>query len=88
MYVKRKNELYKLAQTGKIKLEVYLNFKNKLTNLIRLQKKAFYNDFIVRHRKNARAMWQLINSNINKVGESRPTFHGMSLDDLIIILLI
>ena len=80
--VKRKNELYKLAQTGKIKLEVHLNFKNKLTNLIRLQKKAFYNDFIVRHRKNARAMWQLINSNINKVGESRPTFHGMSSDDL------
>ena len=38
----------------------YKAYRNSLTNLIRIRKKQFYDEFINKHKKNAKAMWSML----------------------------
>jgi hypothetical protein len=61
-----KQNMYKLYLAGTISWDEYKNYRNKFTSLMRLQKQKYYNDLIVKHHKNSKAMWQIINSNLNR----------------------
>ena len=63
--IRKKGKLYKMAQTGKLSWESYKEYKNKLNKLIKTRKQLYYSGIINRHRKDARVMWQIINTNIN-----------------------
>ena len=63
--IRKKGKLYKMAQTGKLSWESYKEYKNILNKLIKTRTQLYYSDIIIRHRKDARVMWQIINANIN-----------------------
>lgn len=46
----------------KIDSNTYNNYKNFLTSLIRTAKNNNFNNFILTHEKNSKAMWSMINS--------------------------
>ena len=54
--------MYKKFLRGFINRRQYITYKNKLTALIRIRKKTYYDNFINDHKKDLRKVWQHINS--------------------------
>ena len=52
---------------GKCSQDIFKNYKNKLTRLLRTAKRNYFNNFLSRHKSNTKAVWTLINKHINKV---------------------
>jgi hypothetical protein len=73
---KYKQKLYNQMIRGIIPYPKYVAYKNTLTNVIRKAKIRYFTDFVNRHKKDSRAMWGLINSQIGRaVPKSSPSFN-------------
>ena len=64
--IKTKNKMYKWMLKGHCLKSTYNEYKNKLTTLLRVAKKNYFISFANEHRKNAKAMWSLINKCIGR----------------------
>ena len=64
--IKTKNKMYKWMLKGRCLKFSYKECKNKLTTLLRVAKKNYFISFANEHRKNAKAMWSLINKCIGR----------------------
>ena len=58
---KEKNRLYKKFLRGKITKLEYNSYKSQLQRLIKIRKKEYHCDFITKHQKNTKLIWQHIN---------------------------
>ena len=64
---KEKNKLFWDVLHGKFSQDIYKNYKNKLTRLLRTAKRNYFTNFSSQHKSNTKAVWTLINKHINKV---------------------
>jgi hypothetical protein len=69
-----KKKMYLAALCNSALWNDYKVYRNKLTSLIRARKKQYYSEFIMRHKGNSRAMWQLINSHLGRLCKDVSTF--------------
>ncbi len=61
--IRRKNKLYhkfKSSPTNHNKL-LYVNYRNKLTNLIRVSKKNYFSNLLDDHKNNLKQTWKILN---------------------------
>ena len=72
---KKKNMLYKEYIIGKTQeAEIkYKRYKNKLTNILRVCKKEYYNKQIENNKGNSKGLWRVLNKIIRK-GSSKPKY--------------
>ena len=54
-------------QHGKFSQYIYKNYTNKLIRLLRTAKRNYFTNFLSQHKSNTKAVWTLINKNINKI---------------------
>ena len=66
---KPKNKLYIEFLKGKVLAETYKTYRNKFNNIFKACKTQYFNNIIDKHRKNAKAMWNMLN---NCLGRSKP----------------
>lgn len=73
--IRKKNKLYKKFLTSQNSLHEsrYKKYKNKLTHLIKIAKKQYYEEKFEEVKNNHKATWRLINEVINK-RKARPSF--------------
>ena len=64
--IKRKNKLYISAKRPRISNEIYKNYKNRLSHLLKLSEKQYYQESLQKHRSNMRKTWEIIKMVINK----------------------
>ena len=66
--IKTRNRLYKLyiSKPSEHTLEKYKQYRNKLTNIIRMSKKTYYSQKIGNAEGDINATWKIINNLINK----------------------
>ena len=62
--IKLKNSYYKLLRMGRIERAVFNRIRNRVTNLIRDKRKAYFANKFERVRNDARRTWTLINDTI------------------------
>ncbi len=79
---KGQNVLYKKFISGLITKEAYSNYKNKLTKIIRNQKKTYYENFINTHKTNSRLIWQHLNKILGRDNRSDINFPSSQLNNL------
>ena len=63
---RKKTKLYKNFLAGKIDFKIYKSYRNKFTLLVTSAKALYYKNYINSHRKNSKAMWKIINAQLNK----------------------
>ena len=64
--IKRKNKLYISAKRNRISNEIYKNYKNRLSHLLKVSEKQYYQESLEKHRSNMRKTWEIIKMVINK----------------------
>ena len=64
--IKRKNELYISAKRNRISNEIYKNYKNRLSHLLKVSEKQYCQESLEKHRSNMRKTWEIIKMVINK----------------------
>ena len=66
--IKKKNKLYKkyLSDSSKINENVYKKYKNKLNHVIRLSKKNYYEQELIKYKHDSKMMWKTLNELINR----------------------
>ena len=72
---KKKQYLYKLYLKNRTKQseDRYKKYKNKLTQIIRFNKRSYYHDLLVQHKNNIQGTWKVLNSIIRngKINEAK-----------------
>ena len=74
---KHKQKLYRQKVQGFVMNRIYKNYKNTLTNIIKRTKINYLTNIINQHKKNSKALWNLINSQIG-----RSTSNSSTLDHI------
>jgi hypothetical protein len=71
--IKKKNKLYKkyLSDSSKINENVYKKYKNKLNHVIRLSKKNYYEQELIKYKHDSKMMWKTLNEIINRKRKSQ-----------------
>ena len=66
--IKKKNKLYKkyLSDSSKINENAYKKYKNKLNHVIRLSKKNYYEQELIKYKHDSKMMWKTLNEIINR----------------------
>ena len=66
--IKRKNKLYKtyLTTPNKKNENIYKKYKNKLNHTIKISKKMYYEEQLIKHKHNAKMIWKTMNEILNK----------------------
>lgn len=66
-----KHRLYKefIKHQTKDKEDKYKNYKNRLTSIMRTQKKDYYNQLLFKYKNNNKATRDVLNDMINKHGK-------------------
>ena len=72
---KHKNKLYFEFLKGKVSADTYKTYRNKFNGILKARKTQYFNNIIDKHRKNAKAMWNMLN---NYLGRSKPASHPIS----------
>ena len=64
---KKKNKLYKefLNHPTKEKEDTYKKYRNRLTAIMRCQKKMYYEQLLQKYKRNIKATWSVLNKVIN-----------------------
>ncbi len=86
--VQKKNKLYKKFLTCPvIKNEItYKTYKNKLNHVIKIAKKKYYEEQLIKYKHNTKCLWKTINEIMNKHRNSRilpKEFNRDSSDEII-----
>ena len=65
---KKKNNLYALAlkSNNSVSLERYRKYKNKLTKILRLAEKQYFDKLLEEHKNNTKGTWKILNNIISK----------------------
>ena len=63
---KHKNKLYKDAFNGKVTFDYYKKNRNEYNQIVKIYKRHYSTNFVNRYKKNAKALWTMINSYIGK----------------------
>ena len=66
---KHKIKLYFEFLMGKVSANTYKTYPNKFNRLLKTRKTQCFNNIIDKHRKNAKAMWNMLN---NYLSRSKP----------------
>ena len=74
MSCKHKQKLYRQMVQGFVMDRIYKNYKNTLTNIIQRAKINYFTNIVNQHKKNSKALWNLINSQIGRL-----TFNSSTL---------
>ena len=82
MLVKKKNTLYKnflrsRTQSAQVK---YKTYKNKLTTILRVSEKQYYNKVLVQEKNNMKGTWAFLNTIIKK-GHQAPSYPQEFVDN-------
>jgi hypothetical protein len=66
--VRNKNKLYKsfLNNPDNRNRQKYIKYKNKLNHIIKLSKKTYYEEQLIKHKQNPKMMWKTLNELLNK----------------------
>ena len=66
--VRNKNKLYKsfLMNRNSKNEQLYKKYKNKLNHIIKMAKKTYYEDQLIKYKQNSRMMWKTLNGLLNK----------------------
>ena len=66
--VRNKNKLYKsfLNNPDNRNRQKYIKYKNKLNHIIKLSKKTYYQEQLIKHKQNPKMMWKTLNELLNK----------------------
>ena len=66
--VKNKNKLYKsfLTNPSNSNKQKYIKYKNKLNHIIKIAKKNYYEEQLIKHKQNSKMMWKTLNKLLNK----------------------
>ena len=66
--VKNKNKLYKSFLKNPIyrNRQKYIKYKNKLNHIIKIAKKIYYEEQLIRYKQNTKMMWKTLNELLNK----------------------
>ena len=66
--VRNKNKLYKsfLNNPNDRNRQKYTKYKNKLNHIIKLAKKIYYEEQLIKHKQNPKMMWKTLNELLNK----------------------
>ena len=66
--VKNKNKLYKtlLKNPNNKNRQKYTKYKNKLNHIIKIAKKIYYEEQLIKYKKNSKMMWKTLNELLNK----------------------
>ena len=66
--VRNKNKLYKtfLINPSNRNRQKYIKYKNKLNHVIKIAKKIYYEDQLIKHKQNPKMMWKTLNELLNK----------------------
>ena len=69
--VRNKNKLYKscLKNPNYINKQKYIKYKNKLNHIIKIAKKIFYEEQLIRYKENSKMMWKTLNELLNKTNK-------------------
>jgi hypothetical protein len=74
--VKQKNKLYrKCLQYSKGKTEtIYKKYKNKLNHVIKVAKKKYYEEQLIKYKHDTKVLWKTLNEimNRNKINRMLP----------------
>ena len=76
----KKNNIYKAILKGLRSLEEYKCYRNNLTSTLRAAKIAYFTNFINNHRRNTRAMWQVINRHLRHESNTNLMFEFPNLN--------
>lgn len=77
---KNRMSLYKAYMSGNVSKNCYTSYRNKLTNLVRIVKKQYYEEFFRRNIKNGAAIWKMVNS-VTKQSFDGPVADSNELND-------
>ena len=63
-----KNKLYKafLMNPSNKNEQKYKKFKNKLNHIIKVAKKSYYEEQLIKYKQNSRMLWRTLNELLNK----------------------
>ena len=66
--IKHKNKLYRTSSKHptEYNVSIYKNYRNKLTSLLKIEEKNFYQNQITSNKNNLRKVWAIIKYVINK----------------------
>ena len=64
--IKNKNKLYISAKRNRISNEIYKNYKIRLSHLLNVSEKQYYQESLDKHLSNMRKTWEIIKMVINK----------------------
>ena len=61
--VRNKNKLYKtfLINPSNRNRQKYIKYKNKLNHIIKIAKKIYYEEQLIKHKQNSKMMWKTLN---------------------------
>ncbi len=79
---REKANLYKKFLLGSVDFDTYKLFRNRFNNLIRVAKRNYFNTFVNSHKKNAKAMWSLINSETHMINKKHTELDNFKPDDI------
>ena len=63
--VRKKHKLYKsfLINPNDKNKQIYIKYKNKLNHIIKIAKKTYYEEELIKHKQNSRMMWKTLCKN-------------------------
>ena len=66
--VRKKNKLYKsfLINPSDKNKSLYKKYKNKLNHIIKMAKKMYYEEELVKYKCNTKMLWKTLNEILNK----------------------
>ena len=64
--INKKNRLYKDSNSSVEKKQTYITYRNRLTHLLRIAKKEYYNTLLLNYKNDLKKSWQVLNDIINK----------------------
>jgi hypothetical protein len=79
---KHRQKLYRQMIEGKIAAGIYKTYRNNLNNLIKKAKIDYFSNYITQHKKDSKAMWNLINSQIGRGYNKSSALNHISADIL------
>jgi hypothetical protein len=85
--ITKKHQLYKAALSDKYNWSVYKKYRNTLTSLIRTRKESYFSNFVNEHKKDAKAVWKIINDRLGKNvcinnNSDNPNFNKISANEM------
>ena len=84
--IKRKNKLYKnyLTNSCKKNENIYKRYKNKLNHIIKISKKKYFGEQLIKYKHDSKMIWRTLNEILNekaKTNELPKTFLNTNSND-------